>query len=97
MSLQEFDINSSYTPVLCRSRICDQSSFSGPAVPNLKSAGSCDEITLSITSMLSIPSVEVLKEGFRFEGLDLKTEEMVESRRLGAGVASGSGTGSRPI
>ena len=83
--------------MLCRSRICDQSSFSGPAVPNLKSAGSCDEITLPFASMLSISSAEVLKEGLRLEDFDLKTEEIVESRRLGAGVASGSGTGSGAI
>ena len=97
MSLQESDINSSYSSVLCRSRIFDQSSFSGPAVPNLKSAGSCDKITLSFTSMLSIPSAEVLKEELRREDLDLKREEMVESRRLGTGVASGSETGTEAI
>ena len=97
LSLQGFDIDSTYSSVLCKSRISNQGCFSGPAGFNSKSAGSCDGITLSLNSMLSIPSPEDLKEARCREDLGLKREGMVESRRLSAGVASGSGTGSGGI
>lgn len=107
LSLQGFDTNSAYSSVLCRSRISNQCSFSGPRGFNSNPAGSFDggirkegrgrrggregkdRAPQSFNSLPSIPSGEVLKIGRRREDLDLKREEMVESRELGTRAASG--------
>ena len=110
LSLQGFDTNSAYSSVLCRSRISNQGSFSGPGVFNSNPAGSSDRgirkegrggrggregregkdgAPQSFNSLPSIPSGEVRKIGRRREDLDLKGEEMVESRELGTRAASG--------
>ena len=101
LSLQGFDTNSAYSSVLCRSRISNQGSFSGPGGFNSNPAGSSDRgirkegregkdgAPQSFNSLPSIPSGEVRKIGRRREDLDLKGEEMVESRELGTRAASG--------